>query len=62
MYLPEMQQVHYMEVKEVVDMVVDEMVGNPKDIDLAQLGKQCFVHIAVRLEELTYFYLVLMYM
>ena len=57
-----MQQVHYVEVKEVVDMVADEMVGNPKDVDLAQLGEQHFVHVVVRLEELTYFYLVLMYM
>ena len=55
-----MQQVHHVGVKEVVDMVDDEMVENPEHIDPTQLGEQYFEHVVVRLEELT-FYSIVMY-
>ena len=58
-YLPAMQQVHHVGVKEVVDMVDDEMVENTEHIDPAQLGEQYFEHVVVRLEELTFYSIVI---
>ena len=54
-----MQQVHHVGVKEVVDMVDDEMVENPEHVDPAQLGEQYFEHVVVRLEELTFYSIVI---